>query len=81
MNGKCGSGLGLFLAGLGAGIAVTLLIAPASGQGTRRFLSNRLRDGEEWVKAKAAAAEEYAVSQTHAVRDRVKEAAEVLVRS
>lgn len=80
-NGRCGSGLPLFLTGLVAGIAVTLLVAPASGADSRRFLGRRLRDGEDWVRSKATEAEEYALSQTTALRDRVKEAAQVLVKS
>lgn len=80
-NGVCASGLPWFLTGLVAGIAVTLLVAPASGAASRRFLGSRLREGENWVKTKATEAEEYAVSQTTALRDRVKEAAQVMVKS
>ena len=48
------STLPLFLAGLGTGIAVTLLLAPLSGSTTRRLIGRRIKNGEDWVRGTAA---------------------------
>jgi hypothetical protein len=76
MNRTCESGLPLFFTGLLAGVAVTLLFAPVSGRGARRLIGRRVKDGEDWVKSKAAEVEDYAVSAGAALRDRVRQATE-----
>jgi hypothetical protein len=76
MNRSCESGLPLFFTGLLAGVAVTLLLAPISGRGARRLIGRRVKEGEEWLKSKAAEVEEYAVNAGTAVRDRVRAATE-----
>jgi hypothetical protein len=68
-----------FLFGLGAGVALTLLFAPLSGDRTRRLIGRRVKDGRDWVKDKANAAGEAVTSNVEGLRNRVKEAAEVLV--
>lgn len=70
------SGLPLFFAGLAAGIAVTLLVAPLSGRGARRLIGRRVKDGEDWVMEKAAEIQEYTASAGAALRDRVRAATE-----
>jgi gas vesicle protein len=80
-NGNDSLGLPLFLAGLGAGIAVTLLFAPRSGVATRRLIGGKVKDGQDWVKDKAAAAEDYVLSQGTEIRDRVKKVAELVGRA
>jgi gas vesicle protein len=42
-----------FLIGLGAGVALTLLFAPASGNFTRRLINRKVRDGKDWVQDQA----------------------------
>ena len=73
--------LPFFLAGLGTGIAVTVLFAPRSGAETRRLIDRKVDEGEDWMKAKAAAARGYVSSRGAEIRDRVKEVAEVIGRS
>lgn len=59
VNGHRSTSLPFFLAGLGAGIAVTLLLAPLSGAATRRLIGRRVKDGEEWMRSKAGAAKDF----------------------
>jgi gas vesicle protein len=44
------STLPLFLAGMGAGIALTMLLAPLSGSATRGLIRRKVQDGEDWAK-------------------------------
>jgi gas vesicle protein len=84
MNGNRSYALPFFLAGLGAGIAVTVLLAPRSGAATRRLIDRKVGEGEAWMKAmkaKAAAAQDYVSSRGAELRDRVKDVAEVMGRS
>ena len=81
MNGNRAYALPFFLVGLGTGIAVTALLAPRSGAETRRLIGRKVEEGEDWMKAKAAAARSYVSSRGAELRDRVKEAAEVIGRS
>jgi gas vesicle protein len=76
MNGNRACALPFFLAGLGTGIAVAVLLAPRSGAATRRLIGRKVQEGEDWMKAKAAAAWDYVSSRGAELRDRVKEAAE-----
>ena len=69
-----------FLAGLGAGIAVAILLAPRSGAATRRLLGRKVEKGEDWVKDKATAAREYVKGCAEELSDRAKEVAEVIGR-
>jgi len=60
-----------FLIGLGAGMALALLFAPSSGAKTRRLISRKARESEDWVKDQA----EHLTSTAEVLRDRVEEAA------
>ncbi|MGD0500622.1 MAG: YtxH domain-containing protein [Bryobacteraceae bacterium] len=80
MNGNRGCSLLLFLAGLGAGIALTVLLAPRSGATTRRLIGRKVEEGEGWIKDKAAAAQDYVRGRGEELGDRVKEVAEVIGR-
>lgn len=70
----------LFLTGVGTGIALTLLLAPRSGAATRGLIGRKVKDGEDWMKDKAAAAEDYVLTRGAGLRDRVQEVAEVIGR-
>jgi gas vesicle protein len=74
------SGL-FFLTGLGAGVALAVLLAPRSGAATRRLIRCKVEEGEDWMKDKAAAAQDYVKGHVEELRDRVKEVAEVIGRS
>jgi gas vesicle protein len=81
MNCNRSSALMTFLIGLGAGIVVTVLLAPRSGAATRRLIGRKAEEGKGWLKDQAAAAEDYVKGQGEQLRDRVKEVAEVIGRS
>ncbi|MCX6633537.1 MAG: YtxH domain-containing protein [Acidobacteria bacterium] len=81
MNDNRAYALPFFLAGLGTGVALTVLLVPRSGAATRRLIGRKVEEGEDWMKAKAVAAQNYVSSRGAELRDRVKEAAEVLGRS
>jgi len=70
-----------FLTGLGAGVALAVLLAPRSGAATRRLIRCKVEEGEDWMKDKAAAAQDYVKGHVEELRDRVKEVAEVIGRS
>lgn len=80
---SCNSGSGalFFLAGLGAGGALAVLLAPRSGAATRRLIGRKVDEGQDWVKEKAVVAQEYASSQGEKLADRIKEVAEVIGRN
>lgn len=76
-----GSGALFFLAGLGAGTALAVLLAPRSGAATRRMIGRKVEEGQDWVKEKAAEAQDYASSQGERLADRIRDVAEVIGRS
>jgi gas vesicle protein len=71
----------MFLTGMGAGIALAILLAPRSGAATRRLLGRKVEEGEDWVKEKAAAAQDYVSDQGEKLGDRIREVAAVIGRS
>jgi gas vesicle protein len=81
MNGNGSSALPIFLTGLGIGIALTLLLAPLSGAATRSLIGRKVKDGEDWVKDKAASAEDYVRTHGAGLRDGVKKVAEVITQA
>jgi len=44
--------LGFFLAGLGIGAVVALLLAPKSGKEARDYIAGKAEEGRDYVKAK-----------------------------
>jgi gas vesicle protein len=72
------SGPLLFLSGLAAGLGLAVLFAPRSGAATRRLIGRKVEEGQDWVKDKAAAAQDCVKSQVEDLRGRVKEVAEVI---
>ena len=77
-NGAGPSASLLFLAGLGAGIALTVFLAPRSGAAMRRLIGRKVERGENWIKETASAVQDCARDHIGDLRDRVKDAAEVL---
>jgi gas vesicle protein len=77
-NACASSGPLLFLTGMGAGIAMAVLLAPRSGASTRRLIGRKVEEGEEWMKDKAAEAKIYARCQAEKLGDRFKEVAEAI---
>ena len=58
LNGTRGLSLPFFLAGMGTGVALTLLLAPLSGEATRNLIRRKVKEGADWAKDTAAGAEE-----------------------
>ena len=69
-----------FLAGLGAGVALAVFLAPRSGAATRRLIGRKVEKGGDWVKDKATAAQDYVEGCGEKFCDRTKEVAEVIGR-
>jgi gas vesicle protein len=80
VNCKAGSALPFFLIGAATGVALTILLAPRSGAATRRLIGRTVQEGEDWMKAKAAAARDYVTSHEADLRERATEVAEVIGR-
>lgn len=74
------SSLMIFLGGVGAGVALAGLLTPRSGAATRRIIGRKVEDGTEWVKEKAATAEEFVRTQAGELRGRVKDVASAIGR-
>jgi len=81
INGNRGSALLFFLTGLGAGVALTVLLAPRSGAATRRLIGRKVEEGKDWMKDKAGAAQDYVKGRGEELRDRVQEVVKVIGRS
>jgi hypothetical protein len=77
---RTGSTALFFLTGLGTGIALAALLAPRSGAATRRLIGRKVEEGQDWVKEKAAVAQDYVSSQGEKLGDRIKDVAEVIGR-
>ena len=52
-NGKTTASLNYFLMGLGIGSAVAILLAPKSGQETRRYIAGKTREANDFTRQKA----------------------------
>ena len=53
------SGISYFVVGLGIGVAVGLLMAPRSGEETRRLLRTKADEGTDYLRAKADETKEF----------------------
>jgi len=47
------TGIGCFLAGVGVGGAVALLLAPKSGEQTRKLIAKKAEQGKEYVTSRS----------------------------
>jgi hypothetical protein len=71
VNGDRSITLPVFLAGLGTGIVLTVLITPLSGAALRG-IGRRVKDGVDWMECKAAAAKDEVLTQARGLGDRFK---------
>lgn len=69
MTNKYMSGLLCFVAGLGAGMAIGVLLAPDSGAATRDFVSRKAEDGKDLLKAKIEDGRDRVKRQGAQIRD------------
>lgn len=60
MTEKIESRAGYFLAGLAIGSLIGIVFAPKSGEGTREFLSKKVKEGSKHVRKKARKLREHA---------------------
>ena len=81
MNCDKSSSLPMFLAGLGTGVALALLLAPLSGDAARNLIRRRVTEGGDWVRDQAKGADEYVRTQGSGLLDKVNEVAEVITRA
>jgi len=56
------------------------LLAPRSGAATRSLIGRKVEEGKDWMKDKAAAAQDYLSIHGEELRDRVKKVAEAIGR-
>lgn len=77
MRDSNGLGFGIFLAGVGIGTAVALLLAPRSGEETRDFIAEKTRRGKDFVSQKASDLRGQVESSVRKAKDKVQEAVQV----
>lgn len=63
------NGLSYFIVGLGVGVALGMLLAPKSGEETRRLLKDRAEEGKGYLKNRAEEGREYVVRRTSELRE------------
>ncbi|HWG59620.1 MAG TPA: YtxH domain-containing protein [Candidatus Acidoferrales bacterium] len=71
-NGRIG--IGAFLAGVGVGTLVALLVAPRSGEETRDFIAEKTRQGRDYVSQKASDLRGQMEGSVRRAKDKVQDA-------
>ena len=70
------SGLSYFIVGMGVGVAVGMLLAPRSGEETRRILREKAEEGSEYVRSRADEGKEYVRRRSTELRENATDAFE-----
>jgi gas vesicle protein len=73
-----GSQIGMFLAGLGIGAVVALLLAPRSGKETREFIVAKAEEGRDFVVTKSEEIRKQAEDAVEKGKDLVSKQKELL---
>lgn len=73
-----GSQVGFFLAGLGIGAVVALLLAPRSGKETREFIVQKAEEGRDFVVTKSEEIRKQAEDAVEKGKDLVSKQKELL---
>jgi len=73
-----GSQVGFFLAGLGIGAVVALLLAPRSGKETREFIVQKAEEGRDFVVSKSVEIRKQAEDAVEKGKDLVSKQKELL---
>jgi gas vesicle protein len=78
--GNGGAAVLVFVAGMGAGVVLGLMLAPSSGASLRRGVGRRLRESADWVKAKTTGVKQEVLVHADGLRDGIKAAAAAAVK-
>ncbi|MBI1791749.1 MAG: YtxH domain-containing protein [Acidobacteria bacterium] len=70
------SGLSYFIVGLGVGVALGLLLAPRSGEETRRLLREKAEEGTGYLRTRAEEGKEFVRRRSTELKDSAAEAIE-----
>jgi gas vesicle protein len=70
--------LGFFVVGLGIGVVAGLMLAPQSGEETRKLIRSKADEGKDYLKGKSEEGREYVKRRGAELRD---SASEILDRS
>lgn len=73
---RTSAGIPLFLAGLGAGVALGMLFAPGSGEETRMHIAERAKEGLDAAKSKGQEFSRKTQEAVHRGKEQAGEAAE-----
>ena len=76
MSEKIDSNAGYFIAGLAVGTAISMFVAPKSGEGTRKYLSKKLNEGSKHARKKARELREHADDLVERGKEMVNETRE-----
>ena len=76
MSEKIDSNAGYFIAGLAVGAAISMFVAPKSGEGTRKYLSKKLNEGSKHARKKARELREHADDLVERGKEMVNETRE-----
>lgn len=75
MTNSSGSGkLAFFLAGMGMGAVVALLLAPKTGEETRKLLARKAEDGRDYVSTRGKQLRKHAAGLIDKTKDLVAQA-------
>lgn len=72
-----GVAVGAFMAGLGIGVAISLLLAPQSGEETRGMIAEKARQGRDFVADTLDDLKSQASGAVQDAKGKVREAVEV----
>jgi gas vesicle protein len=68
------NGLGFFIVGVGVGVAVGMLLAPRSGEETRKLLREKADESKDYLKSRADEGREYVRRRSVDLRESAGEA-------
>ncbi len=77
-GGNGGSKFAFFLAGLGLGAILALLLAPGSGEETRRMIGQKANEGRDYVTGKSKEIRQQAEGMVEKAKDLVTQQKEQL---
>ena len=67
------NGLGYFIAGMGIGVAIGMLVAPRSGEETRKYLRERADESRDYLRTRTEEGREFVRRRSDELRDQATE--------